>query len=88
MLLTAPLRGAGKVLAHFLHGISRRLAKGILMTFNLNRLAWIITVLTIVIWAFLPRMAMAYPVMFPKIPEVDTLPLPPAPISELAEQDR
>lgn len=58
------------------------------MTFYLNRLAWFVALLMIIAWAFMPRMAMAYPVMFPKVPEVDTLPLPPMPSTNLAEQDR
>ncbi|MBO6883062.1 MAG: hypothetical protein JJ869_05700 [Marivita sp.] len=58
------------------------------MTLYLNRLAWFAALLTIIAWAFMPRMAMAYPVMFPKVPEIDSLPLPPMPSTNLAEQDR
>lgn len=58
------------------------------MTIYLNRLAWFAALLTIMAWALAPRMAMAYPVMLPKVPEVDTLPLPPVPSTNLAERDR
>lgn len=71
-----------------LQGISRHDAKGMLMTIYLNRLAWFAALLTIMAWALAPRMAMAYPVMLPKVPEVDTLPLPPVPSTNLAERDR
>lgn len=58
------------------------------MTLHLNRLAWFAALATIIVWALMPRMAMAYPVMFPNIPDVETLPLPPVPSTNLAERDR
>jgi hypothetical protein len=58
------------------------------MTTYLDRLAWGLALLTIVLWAFVPQMAMAYPVMMPKVPLVDSQPLPPVPSNDLAEADR
>lgn len=56
------------------------------MTTYLDRLAWFAALLIIFTWAFMPRMALAYPVMLPTIPAVDTLPLPP--VSSLNTPDR
>ncbi|WP_439122567.1 hypothetical protein [Marivita sp.] len=58
------------------------------MTTNINKLAWFGAALTILAWAFVPRMAMAYPVQFPPIPVVETLPLPPTPLTNPAEVER
>jgi hypothetical protein len=70
-----------------LQEIGRHDAKGMLMTTYLNRLAWFAALLTIFAWAFMPRMAMAYPVMFPTIPVVETMPLPPVPSTNTPDQD-
>ncbi|MCK0149013.1 hypothetical protein MWU54_03175 [Marivita sp. S6314] len=48
------------------------------MTENINRLAWFAAALTIIAWAFVPRLVEARPIYFPKIPVIDTTLLPPA----------
>ncbi|MFA8384433.1 MAG: hypothetical protein ACEPO2_02335 [Pelagibaca sp.] len=58
------------------------------MTTSLDRLAWGLALLTVLIWAIVPQMATAYPVMMPKAPVVDSQPLPPVPSNDLAEADR
>lgn len=88
MCLTLSLPMLARVLAHMLQGIGRHDAKGMLMTTYLNRLAWFAALLTIIAWAFVPRAAMAYPVMFPSVPAVDTLPLPPVPSTNTPDRDR
>jgi hypothetical protein len=86
--LTPSLRACDRMLAHKLQAISRFDAKGILMTTYLNRIAWFAALLTIIAWAFVPRVALAYPVKFPSIPNVDTLPLPPVPSLNAPDRDR
>lgn len=58
------------------------------MTTYLDRLAWGLALLTIVVWALVPQMAMAYPLMMPKVPVVDSQTLPPVPSNDLAEANR
>lgn len=52
------------------------------MTTYLNKLAWLVAMLMILAWAFVPRTALAFPVMFPKAPGVETLSLPPVPSND------
>ncbi|PRY78603.1 hypothetical protein [Marivita geojedonensis] len=42
-----------------------------------NKAAWFASALAILTWAFAPQIASANAVMFPKIPSVEVLPLPP-----------
>ena len=58
------------------------------MTINFNKAAWFIAALTILAWAIMPRVAMAMPVRFPELPVLDTIPLPPIPMTNPADTDR
>ncbi|MFP7673561.1 hypothetical protein ACG74X_09415 [Marivita sp. S0852] len=48
------------------------------MTDGINKLAWFVAALTILAWAFVPRIVAAHPVYFPKVPVIKTTVLPPA----------
>lgn len=87
MRLTAPLPGYVSLLAHMLHGVGMNDAKGMLMTTYLDRVAWFAALLTILAWAMVPRPALAFPVMLPKVPAVETLPLPPFPLAGSEDRD-
>lgn len=57
------------------------------MTTYLNRLAWLAAMLTIVVWVFVPHMAQAVTVVFPAVPAVETLPLPPVAAPDRPDKD-
>ncbi|WP_292294534.1 hypothetical protein [Marivita sp.] len=54
----------------------------------INILAWLLAVVTIVIWAALPQVVSAYPILLPKAPVVTSTLLPSAPLTDRRETER